>query len=165
MTTTQLAPVLSRKSLDNTYRYAGGTVSILIAGEDNGGQFGMWEAVQKPGNEPPLHVHHTTDETFHILEGKMRFLVGDQIHDAGPGDVVFAPRGIPHTFRIKSAVARVVTLCTPSGFEEWFRQLREPARSFDLPEDVLPLAESDFPKMLALGNKLGTEIIPQEVEF
>jgi quercetin dioxygenase-like cupin family protein len=68
--------------------------------------FSLWEDVRKPGSEPPLHVHHASDETFYILEGAMRFLIGDQLHDAGPGDVVFAPRGIPHAFKMKSAVAR-----------------------------------------------------------
>lgn len=165
MTLAQLTPVLGRKNLENTYRYAGGTVSILIDGKDTGGVFSLWEGVQKPGSEPPLHVHHTSDETFYILEGRIRFLIGGQVHDAGPGDVVFAPRGIPHAFKIKSAVARAMTFCTPSGFEEWFRQLGEPAASFDLPDHVSPFSESDYPKMLALGRQLHTEVVGGNVDF
>jgi mannose-6-phosphate isomerase-like protein (cupin superfamily) len=126
MTELQLSPVLARKSLENTYRYAGGTVSVLIDGEDTNGAFSLWEGMQKPGSEPPLHVHHASDETFFVLDGRMRFLIGDRIYDAGPGDVVFAPRGIPHAFRIKSPVVRSITLSTPSGFEEWFRTFGEP---------------------------------------
>lgn len=163
MTTTQLAPVLSRKSLENTYRYGGGIVTIRMTGEQTGGAFSLWEAVQKPGSEPALHVHHTSDETFFILEGRMRFQVGDQVIDAGVGDVVFAPRGIPHTFRVKSDVVRIMTLCTPSGFEEWFRQLGEPATSLELPEKVVPFAEADLPKMLALGKRLQVEVLPDAV--
>lgn len=165
MTVAQLAPVLGRKSLENTYRYAGGTVSILIDGTETGGAFALWEGVQKPGSEPPLHVHHTSDETFCILEGRMRFLIGGQVYDAGPGDVVFAPRGIPHAFKIKSAVARALTLCTPAGFEEWFRVLGEPAASFELPDHVSPFSEADYPKMLALGRQLHTEVIGGNVDF
>jgi quercetin dioxygenase-like cupin family protein len=165
MTLTQLAPVLSRKSLENTYRYAGGTVSILLTGEDTGGRFSLWESVQKPGNEPPLHVHHDSDETFYILEGKMRFKIGDDIHEAGPGDILFGPREIPHTFKIKSAVARAMTICTPSGFEEWFRDLGERATNFELPCKVEPIPASLFPKMLALGKRLGTEILQPHVDF
>jgi quercetin dioxygenase-like cupin family protein len=165
MTATQLAPVLGRKSLDNTYQYAGGTVSILIAGEDTGGVFSLWEGVQKPGSEPPLHVHHTSGETFYVLEGHIRFMIGDQIHEAGPGDAVFAPRGIPHAFKIKSDVARAITVCTPSGFEEWFLQMGRPAKSFDLPEHVASFSEADFAKMQVLSKQLHTEVIEREVDF
>jgi mannose-6-phosphate isomerase-like protein (cupin superfamily) len=164
MSTLQLAPMLNRKSLENTYRYAGGTVSILLTGEDTGGYFSMWESVQKPGAEPPLHVHHDSDETFQILEGNMRFMIGDQIRDAGPGDVVFAPKGIPHSFRIKSPIAKAITICTPSGFEYWFKELGEPANNFELPEKVAPPSAADIPKMVALSQRLGTEIIRQ-VDF
>jgi mannose-6-phosphate isomerase-like protein (cupin superfamily) len=165
MTETQLAPVLGRKSLKNTYKYAGGTVSILISGEDTGGTFSMWEGIQKPGGEPPLHVHHANDETFVVLEGNMRILIGDEIYEAGPGDVVFAPRGVPHAFKVKSEVVRALTVCTPAGFEEWFRTLGEPATSFDLPDQVAPFPESEFPKMVALGNKLQTRILANSVDF
>ena len=165
MTTTQLAPLLARKSLDKTYQYAGGTVSILIAGEDTDGVFSMWEAVQKSGSEPPLHVHHTSDETFYILEGNMRFMVGDQIHDAGPGDAVFAPRGVPHAFKIKSDVCRAITVCTPSGFEKWFRELGEAATRFDLPETTTPFSDDTFAKMLILSKQLQTEMVQREVDF
>ncbi len=165
MTAQQLAPVLTRKALKNTYRYAGGTISILLSGDDTGGAFSMWEAVQKPGSEPPLHVHHANDETFCILEGQMRIMIGDDIYDAGPGDILFAPRGIPHTFKVKSPVATVRTICTPSGFEDWFRELGEPANSFDLPDTVEPFSEAVFPKMLALGKRLQTETLRREVNF
>ncbi len=56
-----------------------------------------------------------------------------------------------------------MTICTPSGFEDWFRELGEPANSFDLPDQVEPFSEAVFPKMLALGKRLQTEIIQQEV--
>jgi len=58
----------------------------------------------------------------------------------------------------------MVTLCTPSGFEEWFRQMGEPAQSFELPADVAPPRESDFPKMMALTRQLQTELIPGDVD-
>ncbi len=165
MTEVQLTPVLGRRSLQNTYRYAGGTISILISGEDTGGVFSIWEGKQKPGSEPPLHVHHGNDETFVVLEGRMRIRIGDSVYDAGPGDIVFAPKGIPHAFKIQSEYARALTVCTPSGFEEWFRVLGEPAASFDLPDLVEPFSESDLPGMIALGRKLRTEILARGAEF
>jgi quercetin dioxygenase-like cupin family protein len=164
MTIAQMAPVVTRKSLENTYRYGGGVISILLSAADTGGQFSAWESVQKPGNEPPLHVHHNADETFLVMEGTMRFMVGEEVVDAPAGSVVFAPRGIPHTFRIKSEFARAITVCTPGGFEEWFRTLGTPAENFDLPAQVEPFSPEELPRMLELGRKLQTELI-RPVEF
>jgi mannose-6-phosphate isomerase-like protein (cupin superfamily) len=164
MTKTSFAPVIARRSLNNTYRYAGGIVSILLSGDATGGQFSAWQATQRPGSEPPLHVHHASDETFFVLEGEMRIMVGDEILDAPAGSVVFAPRGVPHTFRIKSSQATVLTICTPAGFEEWFRELGRPATSFELPDCVEPFSEAERLKMPALGRRLQTEVLG-EVEF
>jgi hypothetical protein len=91
-------------------------------------------------------------------------MVGDQILDAPAGSVVFAPRGVPHTFKIKSPLAKTITLCTPAGFEEFFRKLCQPAVSFDLPDHPQQFSESEIKKMIALGQRLDTEII-REVEF
>ncbi len=164
MTITQLAPVMTRKSLENTYRYGGGVISILLSSEQTGGQFSVWESVQKPGSEPPLHIHYTSDETFFVMEGTMRFMVGEAIIEAPAGSVVFAPRGIPHTFKIKSEYVRAITVCTPGGFEEWFRTLGTPAEGFDLPEQVEPFNPADLPRIIELGRKLETETI-RPVEF
>ena len=120
--------------------------------------------MQKPGNEPPLHVHYTMDETFFVMEGEMRFMVGDQILEAPAGSVVFAPKGIPHTFKIKSPQARAMMLCTPAGFEEWFRTLGRPATSFDLPTHVEPFSEAELRKMSSLARSLDTEML-REVDF
>lgn len=63
----------------------GGSVTILT--------FGTAEV----GGGPPLHVH-PYDETFVIVLGRARFTVGDSVIEAGAGEVVFGPAGLPHTF-------------------------------------------------------------------
>lgn len=164
-TVTMLEPVVAEKRLDNTYQYGGGTITILLTGENTDGQFSMWESHQKPGSEPPLHVHHTGDETFIVQEGHVRFQIGDRTVDATPGMVVFAPRGVPHTFRIKSSHAKMLTLATPAGFEEWFQVLGTPATTFDLPEHGAPPSPEDFQKMMVLSRKLETEILHKPVNL
>ena len=49
------------------------------------------------GVGPRLHVH-PYDETFIIVERRARFFVGDETLEAGQGEVVFGPAGIPHLF-------------------------------------------------------------------
>jgi quercetin dioxygenase-like cupin family protein len=76
-----------------------------------------------PGGMPPLHVHHTHDEGFYILEGTVTlFMPGREIALA-PGDFAFAPRGIPHTYRVGDQPARWLVTSTPAGFEQFVAQV------------------------------------------
>ena len=49
------------------------------------------------GEGPRLHVH-PYDETFVVIEGNVRFFVGNEVIDAEAGEVVFGPKGLPHRF-------------------------------------------------------------------
>lgn len=63
----------------------GSGVTILAYGND------------RPGEGPCLHVH-PYDETFIVISGRARFFVGDAVIDAGAGEVVLGPAGVPHRF-------------------------------------------------------------------
>jgi mannose-6-phosphate isomerase-like protein (cupin superfamily) len=66
---------------------------------------------------PPLH-RHDFDEGFYVLEGELTFQLGEELRTAGPGELVFAPRGAVHTLANRSAkLARYLLVCTPGGFE------------------------------------------------
>ncbi|HVW86921.1 MAG TPA: cupin domain-containing protein [Bryobacteraceae bacterium] len=90
------------------------------------------EAVQRPGAEPPLHVHEREDETIYVLEGRIDVFLEGIWHDLVPGESIFMPRGVPHTFRIRSSEARAVTVITPGGFESCFRALGKRADIFGI---------------------------------
>jgi mannose-6-phosphate isomerase-like protein (cupin superfamily) len=63
----------------------------------------------------PLHVHHSDDEAWYILEGRLAFLLGDQQVEAPTGTAVFAPRGVPHTYWNPSPTpARYLLIMTPT---------------------------------------------------
>ncbi len=66
---------------------------------------------------PPLH-RHQFDEGFYVLEGELTFQQGEEIDTAGPGELIFAPRGVVHTLANRSSEpARYLLICTPAGFE------------------------------------------------
>jgi len=59
-----------------------------------------------------------------VLEGRIGVQIGDQVIDAGPGDLVFKPRLVPHTFwNATDEPARLLELISPAGFENYFRDL------------------------------------------
>lgn len=94
------------------------------------------------GEAPPQHVHHDEDEVFHILEGRIRFRVGDREQVAGPGETLVAPRGLPHAFRVESERgARCLTLTTGSGFEGLVRAMARPALGPHLPPPSAPTTQ------------------------
>src|SRR6185295_19787201 len=110
-------------------------VSFLVTGEETNGSFSLLEITQRPGSEPPYHVHDLEDETIYVLEGQISFMVDGEIQELGAGQTIFLPRGIPHTFRVRSEMARTLLYLTPAGFENYFRSLGSPARSIQPAED------------------------------
>jgi mannose-6-phosphate isomerase-like protein (cupin superfamily) len=94
------------------------TSQVLLRGGQTDGVLSVIEVPAGPDfGGPPLH-HHDFDEAFYVLEGTMTFQLGDALLTAGAGELVFAPRGSHHTLaNLSGAPARVLIVCTPSGFE------------------------------------------------
>nr|WP_237497903.1 cupin domain-containing protein [Streptomyces sp. SID8377] len=73
------------------------------------------------GQAPPHHVHENEEELWFVLDGEVSFFVGDKRHDLTPGQVAFGPRGVPHSYLVRSEGARLAVVFSPAGIEEWFR--------------------------------------------
>lgn len=50
----------------------------------------------EPGQAQAVHTHAGADKFYVVLSGKANFVVGERTVEAGPGDLVVAPAGIPH---------------------------------------------------------------------
>ena len=63
----------------------------------------------------PLHVHHADDEAWYVLEGALRFRIGDSEYEGGPGSAVLAPKGTPHAYgnARRGQAARYLLVMTP----------------------------------------------------
>jgi quercetin dioxygenase-like cupin family protein len=71
------------------------------------------------GDMPPLHVHHTHDEGFLVLDGEVSLFLPDREIVVRPGEFVLAPRGVPHTYQVGNAPARWLIVSTPPSFEQF----------------------------------------------
>ena len=72
----------------------------------------------------PLHRHNREDEYSFVLEGRMGALLGDDVVEAGPGDLVFKPRDQWHTFwNAGDEPCRILEIISPAGFERFFDEL------------------------------------------
>jgi quercetin dioxygenase-like cupin family protein len=99
----------------------GSTVSVLLDGAATGGQLTAVRSRLREGPASPVHLHRNEDEMFILLQGAGLFWVGDECHEVGEGGAVFLPRNVPHAYRFTSPEVDLLTLCTPSGMENFFR--------------------------------------------
>jgi quercetin dioxygenase-like cupin family protein len=106
----------------------GDQVTFLITGADTGGAFFLSEIVVPPGGGPPPHIHHREDESFYLQAGTLTVQVGEKTLNASPGDFVYLPRGILHTFHNTSdGSAKMLVFVTPAGLENYFAETFDPA--------------------------------------
>jgi mannose-6-phosphate isomerase-like protein (cupin superfamily) len=120
--------------------YAGMEFAIRATAESTGGAVSIIEEIDPV--DTPMHIHQWNDELFYVLEGEHVFTVGGSEFEAGPGDLVFGPRGVPHgQRRVVPRTGRILTMFFPAGFEGFFRDLAEAGRARqDGPEDLTRIA-------------------------
>ena len=107
-------------------RAFGEEVTVLLGGNETGGQFTLFCEVTPPGGGPPPHYHLDEDEWFYVLEGQASFLVDGQWQDVPVGTALFMPRGVVHTFRnVGPAPLKMLVTTRPSGFEQFFGKCQE----------------------------------------
>ena len=138
---------------------------IRLPGERTGEQFALVEHHSRRGAAAPWHRHLHDDETFSVLDGEVAVWCGDPtrpILHAGPGDSIFLPRQVPHTYRVDSPTARLFTVNTPAGHERFYREGGEPGLARTLP----PPGPPNMAKLAAAAEKYGIEILgpPPELD-
>lgn len=118
-------------------------VDFKVPGDLTGGSFAVVEHPIEAGRLVPPHLHHDEDECSLVIEGRIGARIGDSIVDAGPGDYVWKPRGVPHTFwNAGPEPARLVEIIAPARFEGFFAELGELAeRGLPFEEFVAQRAE------------------------
>lgn len=100
-------------------------VRFMIDGDTTDGGFSLVEhPMSAHALAAPLHRHNREDEYSYILEGRMGALLGDEVLEAGPGELVFKPRGEWHTFwNAGEEPCRILEIIAPAGFERFFAEL------------------------------------------
>ncbi len=124
---------------------------------ETGGRLTAWEELLPQRSSPPLHVHHDEDEAWFVLDGSLTFQVADSTWTADTGSFVWAPRGLPHTFRVDSPTARMLALAVPGRFDRFVRATGRPADAPTLPPP--PEGPPDLAGLVAAAREHGMEIL------
>jgi len=86
--------------------------------------FTILDMTIKPGFGAPAHISASEDKLFIVLEGTLKYLIGDRTEIVEPGARVQVPKGIVHGFtNVGPADARHILVSTPRRHEEFFRDL------------------------------------------
>jgi mannose-6-phosphate isomerase-like protein (cupin superfamily) len=102
-------------------------VRFMLDGPTSDGGFSLVEhPMSARALAAPMHRHTREDEYSYVLEGRMGALLGDDVLEARPGDLVLKPRGEWHTFwNAGDDPCRILEIIAPAGFERFFAELVE----------------------------------------
>src|SRR4051812_38872226 len=132
----------------------------LIESSDTGGRFALIEHTIPPRTlAAPIHTHEREDEYSFVLSGRMGAQIGDEVVEAGPGELVFKPRAIPHAFwNPGDEETHLLELISPGDFAGYFTEL----------SPVISAEKPDFAKLAEIQARYGLSMemdsIPRLVE-
>lgn len=113
--------------------HLGALLTFKATSETTAGRLWAKELLGERGMASPVHRHTREDEAFFVLDGEISVHIGDTVVRAAEGDFLWAPRGVPHAFCVESTQARLLVVSTPGGFERFFFDTGEPARTRTIP--------------------------------
>jgi quercetin dioxygenase-like cupin family protein len=139
----------------------GDTYTILLTGKDTAGQFCLIDMHVPPGGGPPPH-RHDFEGTFILLEGQLDAVFRGNKRVVRAGETINVPANAPHQFHNSSAQpVRMLCICSPSGQEEFFKEVGVPVATRTTPPPKLDeAAQTAFKrKVVALAPKYRTELL------
>ena len=128
-------------------------IRYLIDGTVSGAGMGVFELTVGPGaGVPPPHSHRNNEEIVYVLEGTLRYRVGEETRDLKPGERMYTPRGSVHAFsNPHDSPARALIILTPDIGAQYFR---------DIAAVVGAPAGPDPAKMAEVMTRYGLVLVP-----
>ena len=119
--TTTAQPKHIPRGEGKTYQLGRLTLTVKTSGADNAAAYTLCEAFEPSGWSAALHRHPTYDETHIICEGHYECQLGAQRLGLGPGDMMFVPRGAPHSIKnVGLETGRELIISSPGGIFDAF---------------------------------------------
>jgi quercetin dioxygenase-like cupin family protein len=128
-----------------------------VTGEDTRGALDYFIVEVGPKGGPPLHVHHEQEETIHVLTGRFKIRIGDELSTLEPGGFAYMPSGLPHAFlNLTDEPAELIVVYTPGGCHKFYAELG-PATRTETPDRAQIAAIFERHGMTLLGPPLSAD--------
>jgi quercetin dioxygenase-like cupin family protein len=102
------------------------TVTIKVAGADNGGALAMFVEEVPAKTGVPMHVHRGATETLFVLKGRFKISVAGKVRELGEGDGAFLPADVPHAYKnIDEQRGQLLFTIYPSGLDGFFEEISQ----------------------------------------
>ena len=139
--------------------YHGAIMNFRLLSSETNNAISIIDALMTAGSEPARHIHSHEDETFTIHAGEVVFFIGDKTITAQKGDIVFAPRGVAHHYKIRTSSCRLTMTMTPGNFDQYYWQLSFPYDGNELPVLGAYHSDEEMNAMMYLVENYGVEFI------
>jgi quercetin dioxygenase-like cupin family protein len=134
----------------------GGLYEVKASSEETNGELTVMQMTIPPGMGPPPHTH-PGGESVYVLEGTIRYHIGGETVEGGPGSFFYVPEGTMENFEpTGDQPVRVLVIYTPGGVDRFFEEAGEPAREREVPPP--PSEPPDLERLTELGEKYGLRI-------
>lgn len=96
---------------------AGQGVSMkMLLSPDESPNFAMRNFIIEAGGHMPLHTN-TVEHEQYVLSGRARVVIGDKTIEAGAGDILLIPAGVPHSYETLGDEAYSFLCLVPKGLD------------------------------------------------
>ena len=86
---------------------------VLLGPDDGMPHFAMRRFTMGEGGGMPLHTN-TVEHEQYVLSGEASVRIGEKTYSVQAGDVVYIPKGVPHSYQVESAPFEFLCL-VPNG--------------------------------------------------
>jgi len=77
-------------------------IQVLLGPPEGMPNFFLRRFVMGPGGGMPRHTN-TVEHEQYVLRGRARIRIEDEMHEVGPGHVLYIPAGAPHSYTVIDA--------------------------------------------------------------
>ena len=144
-----IQPKIIKDSEGDVLNVIGDLQTHKLIGSDTGNQIVEWVDNVEPGVGIPPHIHTKEDEIFRVIKGQIEIMVDGKTTILNEGDVAFAPKEIPHSWKVVGTEkAKMITSAFPAGIEHMFQELAK-----------LPAGPPNFEKVSEICAKHGINFV------
>lgn len=135
----------------DAYWLLGGLFDVKVATPE----LTVVEVSLRAGAGPPPHTH-PGGESVYVLDGRIRYHIGGEVHEGGPGAFFHVPAGTPENFEPVED-SRLLVTYTPGGMDRFIEEAGERAPRHELPPS--PSEPPDVGRLVEIGRRHGMNLV------